>query len=315
MHASIFSSSLFLHTAVAWFSSPFSSSPPHLHSYQLRACLSHDRHLCWPLPVPGLLPSLVPLPVPQLRPRDPRFHLLSGRSWECFTHSHSICSRNKMKVKFISSHSICVSNLTGCPCVGWVILASQSVWFSACQIIPSVPIHLQISLLFRNESFIYAHESMLSVWYKTSVWCFQNVRSQESRGVLGASVSIPSISKTRPEPGRSMSASSGLGTREYWRAFTHLFVLMMIETKERQKSSSCRLNTNRMWFHNNLLSSLDGCVPYLRLLLSERQRPETRLFRRQLRFHQASDDVTVWWFAVIWRRDRLRWRRPSFPVW
>ncbi|XP_051724767.1 serine/threonine-protein kinase MRCK alpha isoform X19 [Ctenopharyngodon idella] len=40
-----------------------------------------------------------------------------------------------------------------------------------------------------------------------------NVRPQESRGVLGASVSIPSISKVRPEPGRSMSASSGLGTR------------------------------------------------------------------------------------------------------
>ncbi|XP_051578039.1 serine/threonine-protein kinase MRCK alpha-like isoform X2 [Myxocyprinus asiaticus] len=40
-----------------------------------------------------------------------------------------------------------------------------------------------------------------------------NVRPQESRGVLGASVSIPSISKARPEPGRSMSASSGLGTR------------------------------------------------------------------------------------------------------
>uniref|UniRef100_A0A8C1U5Y2 non-specific serine/threonine protein kinase n=1 Tax=Cyprinus carpio TaxID=7962 RepID=A0A8C1U5Y2_CYPCA len=39
-----------------------------------------------------------------------------------------------------------------------------------------------------------------------------NVRPQESRGVLGASVSIPSISKARPEPGRSMSASSGLGT-------------------------------------------------------------------------------------------------------
>uniref|UniRef100_A0A673M0Z1 non-specific serine/threonine protein kinase n=1 Tax=Sinocyclocheilus rhinocerous TaxID=307959 RepID=A0A673M0Z1_9TELE len=40
-----------------------------------------------------------------------------------------------------------------------------------------------------------------------------NVRPQESRGVLGASVSIPSISKARPETGRSMSASSGLGTR------------------------------------------------------------------------------------------------------
>ncbi|XP_076156502.1 serine/threonine-protein kinase MRCK alpha isoform X1 [Alosa pseudoharengus] len=40
-----------------------------------------------------------------------------------------------------------------------------------------------------------------------------NVRPQESRGVLGGSVSIPTIAKTRPEPGRSMSASSGLGTR------------------------------------------------------------------------------------------------------
>lgn len=40
-----------------------------------------------------------------------------------------------------------------------------------------------------------------------------NMRPQESRGVLGASVSIPSISKTRPEPGRSVSASYGLGTR------------------------------------------------------------------------------------------------------
>lgn len=43
----------------------------------------------------------------------------------------------------------------------------------------------------------------------------QNVRPQESRGVLGGSVSIPSISKARPEPGRSMSASSGLGTRKF----------------------------------------------------------------------------------------------------
>lgn len=43
----------------------------------------------------------------------------------------------------------------------------------------------------------------------------QNVRPQESRGVLGGSVSIPTISKARPEPGRSMSASSGLGTRKF----------------------------------------------------------------------------------------------------
>ncbi|XP_063049342.1 serine/threonine-protein kinase MRCK alpha-like [Engraulis encrasicolus] len=39
-----------------------------------------------------------------------------------------------------------------------------------------------------------------------------NLRA-EGRGVLGGSVSIPTITKTRAEPGRSMSASSGLGTR------------------------------------------------------------------------------------------------------
>ncbi|KAL4630442.1 serine/threonine-protein kinase MRCK alpha isoform X3 [Arapaima gigas] len=38
-------------------------------------------------------------------------------------------------------------------------------------------------------------------------------RSQESRAVFSGSVSIPSIAKSRGEPGRSMSASSGLGTR------------------------------------------------------------------------------------------------------
>lgn len=42
------------------------------------------------------------------------------------------------------------------------------------------------------------------------VLCFQNPRPQESRAVFSGSVSIPSITKSRPEPGRSMSASSGL---------------------------------------------------------------------------------------------------------
>lgn len=44
---------------------------------------------------------------------------------------------------------------------------------------------------------------------------FQNVRVQESRAGFSGSVSIPSITKNRAEPGRSMSASSGLGIREY----------------------------------------------------------------------------------------------------
>ncbi|KAL1769841.1 serine serine/threonine-protein kinase MRCK alpha isoform X10 [Sigmodon hispidus] len=40
-----------------------------------------------------------------------------------------------------------------------------------------------------------------------------NPRLQESRTVFSGSVSIPSITKSRPEPGRSMSASSGLSAR------------------------------------------------------------------------------------------------------
>ncbi|KAM8817175.1 serine/threonine-protein kinase MRCK alpha isoform 5-T5 [Rhynchonycteris naso] len=40
-----------------------------------------------------------------------------------------------------------------------------------------------------------------------------NPRPQESRTVFSGSVSIPSMTKSRPEPGRSMSASSGLSAR------------------------------------------------------------------------------------------------------
>ncbi|XP_049689585.1 serine/threonine-protein kinase MRCK alpha isoform X6 [Accipiter gentilis] len=40
-----------------------------------------------------------------------------------------------------------------------------------------------------------------------------NLRPQESRTVFSGSVSIPSITKSRTEPGRSMSASSGLAAR------------------------------------------------------------------------------------------------------
>ncbi|XP_012586402.1 PREDICTED: serine/threonine-protein kinase MRCK alpha isoform X9 [Condylura cristata] len=41
----------------------------------------------------------------------------------------------------------------------------------------------------------------------------RNPRPQESRAVFSGSVSIPSMTKARPEPGRSMSASSGLSAR------------------------------------------------------------------------------------------------------
>uniref|UniRef100_H3AMD0 CDC42 binding protein kinase alpha n=1 Tax=Latimeria chalumnae TaxID=7897 RepID=H3AMD0_LATCH len=40
-----------------------------------------------------------------------------------------------------------------------------------------------------------------------------NLRPQESRTMFSGSVSIPSITKSRAEPGRSLSASSGLGSR------------------------------------------------------------------------------------------------------
>ncbi|KAF3823493.1 hypothetical protein GH733_010929 [Mirounga leonina] len=43
-----------------------------------------------------------------------------------------------------------------------------------------------------------------------------NPRPQESRAVFSGSVSIPSITKSRPEPGRSMSASSGLSANGDW---------------------------------------------------------------------------------------------------
>ncbi|KFP00462.1 Serine/threonine-protein kinase MRCK alpha [Calypte anna] len=54
-----------------------------------------------------------------------------------------------------------------------------------------------------------------------------NLRPQESRAVFSGSVSIPSITKSRTEPGRSMSASSGLAARSstqngnvLWREFS-----------------------------------------------------------------------------------------------
>ncbi|XP_045673246.1 serine/threonine-protein kinase MRCK alpha isoform X7 [Phyllostomus hastatus] len=46
-----------------------------------------------------------------------------------------------------------------------------------------------------------------------SLTTLRNPRPQESRTVFSGSVSIPSITKSRPEPGRSMSASSGLSAR------------------------------------------------------------------------------------------------------
>ncbi|XP_055993724.1 serine/threonine-protein kinase MRCK alpha isoform X10 [Sorex fumeus] len=55
--------------------------------------------------------------------------------------------------------------------------------------------------------------SLRSVPGTPSFMTLRNPRPQESRAVFSGSVSIPSITKSRPEPGRSMSASSGLSSR------------------------------------------------------------------------------------------------------
>ncbi|XP_059001512.1 serine/threonine-protein kinase MRCK alpha isoform X10 [Mustela lutreola] len=55
--------------------------------------------------------------------------------------------------------------------------------------------------------------SLRSVPGTPSFMPLRNPRPQESRAVFSGSVSIPSITKSRPEPGRSMSASSGLSAR------------------------------------------------------------------------------------------------------
>uniref|UniRef100_A0A669EI74 Serine/threonine-protein kinase MRCK alpha n=1 Tax=Oreochromis niloticus TaxID=8128 RepID=A0A669EI74_ORENI len=65
------------------------------------------------------------------------------------------------------------------------------------QILKDLPmVHLQTH---EHASFILSRE--------------RNVRVQDSRAGFSGSVSIPSITKNRAEPGRSMSASSGLGIR------------------------------------------------------------------------------------------------------
>ncbi|XP_019586441.2 serine/threonine-protein kinase MRCK alpha isoform X10 [Rhinolophus sinicus] len=55
--------------------------------------------------------------------------------------------------------------------------------------------------------------SLRSVLGTPSFMTLRNPRPQESRTVFSGSVSIPSITRSRPEPGRSMSASSGLSAR------------------------------------------------------------------------------------------------------
>uniref|UniRef100_A0A671QQW8 Serine/threonine-protein kinase MRCK alpha n=1 Tax=Sinocyclocheilus anshuiensis TaxID=1608454 RepID=A0A671QQW8_9TELE len=52
-----------------------------------------------------------------------------------------------------------------------------------------------------------------------------NVRAQDNRAVFSGSVSIPSITKNRAEPGRSMSASSGLGMRTYTQVSALIFII------------------------------------------------------------------------------------------
>uniref|UniRef100_A0A5F8H7K2 Serine/threonine-protein kinase MRCK alpha n=1 Tax=Monodelphis domestica TaxID=13616 RepID=A0A5F8H7K2_MONDO len=57
------------------------------------------------------------------------------------------------------------------------------------------------------------HSGLISSPINFDFMTLRNLRPQESRTMFSGSVSIPSITKSRPEPGRSMSASSGLAAR------------------------------------------------------------------------------------------------------
>lgn len=99
----------------------------------------------------------------------------------------------------------------------------------------------------------------------------QNVRVQESRAGFSGSVSIPSITKNRAEPGRSMSASSGLGIREYRDAIGTPWAL--------------RGGGGRRFM---LVSSA-----VLRLVLPERQRSAQGAVGGQLQLQTPDHDVPV----------------------
>lgn len=111
----------------------------------------------------------------------------------------------------------------------------------------------------------------------------QNVRVQDSRAGFSGSVSIPSITKNRAEPGRSMSASSGLGIREYSRVRAHV----------QGGSSVCGFM---------FAASSRPC----RLVLAERQRSAPGAVRRKLRVQTPDHDLSLRELPVLRRRGGLR---------
>uniref|UniRef100_A0A7N8WUM0 Serine/threonine-protein kinase MRCK alpha n=1 Tax=Mastacembelus armatus TaxID=205130 RepID=A0A7N8WUM0_9TELE len=75
--------------------------------------------------------------------------------------------------------------------------------------LPMVLKHIHIHIHIHCQSKVWNHKHKLFTVGGTH----RNVRVQETRAGFSGSVSIPSITKNRAEPGRSMSASSGLGIR------------------------------------------------------------------------------------------------------
>lgn len=110
----------------------------------------------------------------------------------------------------------------------------------------------------------------------------QNIRVQETRAGFSGSVSIPSITKNRAEPGRSMSASSGLGIREYEMLLYPDWVYV------------CCL-------------SLNSCPRSFgsRLVISERQRSTQGAVGGKLRIQTPNHDLPLRELPVLWGRDGL----------
>ena len=107
------------------------------------------------------------------------------------------------------------------------------------------------------------------------------MRAQDNRAGFSGSVSIPSITKNRAEPGRSMSASSGLGMRKYTRV-----------------AAVIRIRFPCVSFPTHFF-----LVLFIRDFLSERQRSEEGAVEQQLQLETPDHDITFRELAVVRRGD------------
>ena len=120
----------------------------------------------------------------------------------------------------------------------------------------------------------------------------QNARVQESRAGFSGSVSIPSITKNRAEPGRSMSASSGLGIREYTHTHTHT-----TDAHTCMHTYTCNPSPSPS-----------------RFLVPERQCAAQGAVWRQLQLQEADHDLSLRELAVVRGGHGRVQRRPPVPV-